>query len=609
MSCSSGSCGTGGGCSTKTGGCSSGGCSSGGCNKLNSFDWLGNMELDTLPTFDIIEIRFKNGRKEFFRNSKSLELFAGDPVVVEVQSGHHIGYVSMQGEIVRLQMKKKEVLNNDDIKTIYRKATQKDLEKFEQAKNREASSLYRTREIIVDQKLGMKLSDVEFQADNTKVTFYYSAEDRVDFRELIKMLAGEFKVRIEMKQISLRHEAARLGGIGSCGRELCCSTWLTDFKNVNTSAARYQNLSLNPSKLSGQCGRLKCCLNYELDTYLDALKGIPELETPLKTSMGNASLQKTDIFKRIMWFGFQDETNWFPIPVDRVIEIIEMNKAGKTPATLESNEIVIKDDRVMIREKEELSRFDDKFKSKNKKKKKKRPNDDASDRTQRPVINKQGDNAARQPRTDSTAQNSDRPAKQHTITPRSERTNTPNKPGQAAPSSPSKNDEPRNNNQNRNQNNRRNNNQPSKPQHSPQQTDKKDSNQRNERNESPENRPASNARPQRVSPNPSSEEKSNVGETAPENKQPSQTNRPQRVNSENTPSNKSDGNQRPVRQNSQPTQSEPKQENKGGGKHPIVKKEESTEAPKITINTPSHFPRRQNSSQHPSDGSSTNTEK
>lgn len=387
MSCSSGSCGTGGGCSTKSGGCSSGGCSSGGCNKLNSFDWLGNMELDALPAFDIIEVRFKNGRKEFFRNTKSLELYAGDPIVVEVQSGHHIGYVSMQGEIVRLQMKKKNVLNNDDIKAIYRKATQKDLEKFEQAKNREASSLYRTREIIVDQKLGMKLSDVEFQADNTKVTFYYSAEDRVDFRELIKMLAGEFKVRIEMKQISLRHEAARLGGIGSCGRELCCSTWLTDFKNVNTSAARYQNLSLNPSKLSGQCGRLKCCLNYELDTYLDALKGIPEVEVPLKTAMGNATLQKTDIFKRIMWFGFQDETTWFPLPVERVVEIIEMNKAGKTPATLESNEEVIKDDRVMIREKEELSRFDDKFKSKNKKRKKKRSNDDASDRTQRPAVN------------------------------------------------------------------------------------------------------------------------------------------------------------------------------------------------------------------------------
>ena len=624
MSCSSGSCGTGGGCSTtKTGGCSSGGCSSGGCNKLNSFDWLGNMELDALPAFDIIEIRFKNGRKEFFRNSKSLELYAGDAVVIEVQSGHHIGYVSMQGEIVRLQMKKKEVLNNDDIKSIYRKASQKDLEKFEQAKNREASSLYRTREIIVDQKLGMKLSDVEFQADNTKVTFYYSAEDRVDFRELIKMLAGEFKVRIEMKQISLRHEAARLGGIGSCGRELCCSTWLTDFKNVNTSAARYQNLSLNPSKLSGQCGRLKCCLNYELDTYLDALKGIPELETPLKTSMGNASLQKTDIFKRIMWFGFQDETNWFPIPVDRVVKIIEMNKAGKTPATLESNEIVIKDDRVMIREKEELSRFDDKFKSKNKKKKKKRTNDDASDRTdrtdrtQRPVLTKQSDNTAQQPRVANAPQSSDRPAKQHTITPRSERnnTNTTNNSEQAAPSSPSKNDEPRNNNnnnQNRNQNNRRNNNQPSRPQHSQQPTDKKDSEVRNERNETPENKPASNTRPQRVSPNPSSEEKSQPSETTPINKQP-QTNRPQRVNQEPTPANKPEGSQRPARQNSQlsSTEPKPKVENRNENMHSIVKKDpsnESSDSIKLSNNPPSHFPRRQNSNQHPTDGSSTNTE-
>lgn len=445
MSCSSGSCGTGGGCSTKSGGCSSGGCSSGSCNKLNSFDWLGNMELDALPAFDIIEVRFKNGRKEFFRNTKSLELYAGDPIVVEVQSGHHIGYVSMQGEIVRLQMKKKNVLNNDDIKAIYRKATQKDLEKFEQAKNREASSLYRTREIIVDQKLGMKLSDVEFQADNTKVTFYYSAEDRVDFRELIKMLAGEFKVRIEMKQISLRHEAARLGGIGSCGRELCCSTWLTDFKNVNTSAARYQNLSLNPSKLSGQCGRLKCCLNYELDTYLDALKGIPEVEVPLKTAMGNATLQKTDIFKRIMWFGFQDETTWFPLQVERVIEIIEMNKAGKTPATLESNEEIIKDDRIMIREKEELSRFDDKFKSKNKKRKKKRSGDDASDRTeraQRPAVNIQRVSQNQQvPRSEKPQQAAE---------PRNENQNNSNRPQRISPNQQEvRKEAPRNENKNR----------------------------------------------------------------------------------------------------------------------------------------------------------------
>jgi cell fate regulator YaaT (PSP1 superfamily) len=600
MSCSSGSCGTGGGCSTtkSSGGCSSGGCSSGGCNKLNSFDWLGNMELDSMPTFDIIEIRFKNGRKEFFRNSKSLELFAGDPVVVEVQSGHHIGYVSMQGEIVRLQMKKKNVLNNDDIKSIYRKASAKDLEKFEQAKNREASSLYRTREIIVDQKLGMKLSDVEFQADNTKVTFYYSAEDRVDFRELIKMLAGEFKVRIEMKQISLRHEAARLGGIGSCGRELCCSTWLTDFKNVNTSAARYQNLSLNPSKLSGQCGRLKCCLNYELDTYLDALKGIPELETPLKTDMGNATLQKTDIFKRIMWFGFQDETTWLPISVERVIEIIEMNKAGKTPATLESNEIVIKDDRIMIREKEELSRFDDKFKSKNKKKKKKRStNDDATDRTQRPVVNIQ--------RPASDSQDTETNEKAHTITPRSERSNQPsnnNRPQQQRPNLPSE----RNNQERRNEPNVAKNN----------------------------SRQNQSDRPQRISPNPEKDDEApsnvNQGDDTHNKQQPNQSNRPQRVNQQNPNQNqgpKNEGQQRHARQNNQPDNNNPnqgqgnkpnqgqhkKQEHKGeGGKHQLTKKATpdapNQQPPDIKIPA-NNFRPRQNSDQHPTDGSTNNSEK
>lgn len=600
MSCSSGSCGTGGGCSTKTGGCSSGGCSSGGCNKLNSFDWLGNMELDSMPTFDIIEIRFKNGRKEFFRNSKSLELFAGDPVVIEVQSGHHIGYVSMQGEIVRLQMKKKNVLNNDDIKSIYRKASQKDLEKFEQAKNREASSLYRTREIIVDQKLGMKLSDVEFQADNTKVTFYYSAEDRVDFRELIKMLAGEFKVRIEMKQISLRHEAARLGGIGSCGRELCCSTWLTDFKNVNTSAARYQNLSLNPSKLSGQCGRLKCCLNYELDTYLDALKGIPELETPLKTAMGNATLQKTDIFKRIMWFGFQDETTWLPLPVERVIEIIEMNKAGKTPATLESNEIVIKDDRIMIREKEELSRFDDKFKSKNKKKKKKLSgSDDAEDRTQRPVVN------VLRTVSDQPQQRSERTEKTHTIVPRSERQNQPNtnlnKPQQQR-SNPS----PEKNNQ-----------------ESPTDSGVVKNN----------SRPNQTARPQRISPNPEKKEDAprNVdqGNDSENTQNPNQSIRPQRVNQQNPNQNqapKNEGQPRQARQNTQPNNTpkqgqgpkpnsdQPKnQEHKSdGGKHQITKKTSSDspnkQPPDIKIPA-NNFRPRQNSDQHPTDESSNNPEK
>jgi cell fate regulator YaaT (PSP1 superfamily) len=370
MGCSS--CGTAGGCSS--GGCGKkGGCSSGGCNKMNSFDWLSDMD-GAGSTFDIVEIRFKGGRKEFFRNSARLEVNTGDPVIVDVPNGHHLGYVALSGELVRLQMKKKNIPENDEsIRAIYRVANEKDIEKYEQAQNRENNTLYRTREIIKELKLDMKLSDVEYQADNTKATFYYSADDRVDFRELIKLLASEFKIRVEMRQISLRQEAGRLGGIGSCGRELCCSTWLSDFKSVSTSAARYQNLSLNPSKLSGQCGRLKCCLNYELDTYLDALKDIPEIEEPLKTQKGNATLQKTDIFRKIMWFGFSDETTWFPISAARAGEILEMNKKGVIPASLEQNaEEDKKEAEAAAKEKTELSRFDEKFKSKKKKKKKKK---------------------------------------------------------------------------------------------------------------------------------------------------------------------------------------------------------------------------------------------
>lgn len=333
--CSSGNCGS--------GGCASTGCGTGGCNKMNVFDWLVDMDEVLLDRFDVLEIRFKGGRKEFFRNSNNLELYTGDAVMVDSGSGTHLGFVSMQGELVRLQMKKKEVKNNDDIKAILRKAEDRDVEKFQTAKNRELPTLFRARQIIMEQKLNMKLSDVEYQADNVKATFYYSADDRVDFRELIKVLASEFKVRIEMKQISLRQEAGRLGGIGVCGRELCCSTWLSDFKNVNTTAARYQNLSINPTKLSGQCGRLKCCLNYELDTYMDAWKGIPEVEAPLQTLKGPAYLQKTDIFRRIMWFSYKQETDWHSLPVTEVIKVLEMNKRGEKPEAIGPEGIVTTD--------------------------------------------------------------------------------------------------------------------------------------------------------------------------------------------------------------------------------------------------------------------------
>jgi cell fate regulator YaaT (PSP1 superfamily) len=362
-------------CGTKKGdkvaGCdNNGACGTGGCNKMNVFDWLSNMDMPGTSSFDIIEARFKNGRKEFYRNTEKFNLTTGDAIVVEVPNGHHVGYVSMQGELVRLQMQKKKIANDHEIKKIYRLAHQKDLEKLEEVKKRELPTLYRTREIIREYKLQMKLSDIEYQADNTKATFFYSADDRVDFRELIKRLASEFRIKVEMRQISLRQEAGRLGGIGVCGRELCCSTWLGDFKNVATSAARYQNLSLNPSKLSGQCGRLKCCLNYELETYMEALKDIPKVETPLLTEQGEARLQKTDIFRKIMWFGYSEENTWYPLNVDRVNQILEMNRAGKKPANLKEDVIA---EKIPIQKlNSDLAQMDQKFKDKSQSKKKKK---------------------------------------------------------------------------------------------------------------------------------------------------------------------------------------------------------------------------------------------
>lgn len=332
------------------------------------------MDIPSVDHFDIIEVRFKNGGKDFFRNKHRLDLFTGDPVVVDMQNGYHVGHVALQGELVRLQMRKKKVQEKDDtIKDVIRLATSKDLDKFAQTQERNLPTMYRTREIIREMGLKMKLSDVEFQADNSKATFYYSADERVDFRELIKVLASEFKIRVEMKQISLRQEAGRLGGIGSCGRELCCSTWLTDFKSVSTAAARYQNLSLNPSKLSGQCGRLKCCLNYELETYMEALHDIPSLDKPLQTHKGNAVLYKTDIFKKLMWFGYNDETVWHPVSVERVLHILDLNKQGKKPATLNEDKVVAKEatNQPLISDMT-LPEIKDKPKSKKKRRKRKR---------------------------------------------------------------------------------------------------------------------------------------------------------------------------------------------------------------------------------------------
>lgn len=294
----------------------------------------------TLPggqkPFDCVEVRFKNGRKDFYRNHENLTLSMGDVVATEASPGHDIGIVTLTGELVKVQMKKKGANPNGEVLKIYRKATQKDIDIWQAARNREEPMKVIAREIAIRLSLEMKISDIEFQGDASKATFYYTANDRVDFRQLIKDYAREFSIRIEMKQVGFRQEASRLGGVGSCGRELCCSTWLTDFRSVNTSAARYQQLSLNPQKLAGQCGKLKCCLNYELDTYLDALKELPDMDTKLYTEKGDAVCQKIDIFKGLMWFSYLNNmAHWHVLEAEQVREIIQMNKLREPVSSLE----------------------------------------------------------------------------------------------------------------------------------------------------------------------------------------------------------------------------------------------------------------------------------
>ena len=320
-------------------GCKNNGtCGSDGCNKLTVFDWLANMSLpgDQKP-FNGVEVRFKNGRKHFYNNSENLSLSIGDVVATEAMSGHDVGIVTLTGELVKVQMKKKNQPDKiEELPKIYRKASQKDIDIWQTVRSKEPEIQKRSREIAIHLGLKMKISDIEYQGDGSKTTFYYTAEERVDFRQLIRDFASAFSTRVEMKQVGFRQEAARLGGIGSCGRELCCSTWLTDFRSVKTSAARYQQLSLNPQKLAGQCGKLKCCLNYELDTYLDALKDIPKNDVKLMTEKGLAVCQKTDIFKRILWYGYErDGMNWHKISVDKANEIIALNKKGEKVASLE----------------------------------------------------------------------------------------------------------------------------------------------------------------------------------------------------------------------------------------------------------------------------------
>jgi len=432
------SCGTTSGGSPK--GCkSNGSCGTSSCNKLNTYDWFKDIDLpENYTPFDIIEIRFKGSRKEFFKNVNNLELYTGDAVVLESDLGHDIGHVSLTGELVRLQLRKAE-LNEDSqaIKKIYRIATEADKEKYTEYKAKEPSTLEKARTIALELKLEMKLSDIEFQADGRKVIFFYTAEERVDFRELIKRYAGDFKTRIEMRQISYREEASRLGGIGSCGRELCCSTWLTDYKIVNISAARFQNLSINMLKLSGQCGRLKCCLNYELDTYMEALGEFPGTEKVIvNTKIGTANLQKIDILKRMMWFSYQDKPgDWIPLEVDKVKEIIEKNKRGELPDTLVDRplgaEIMSKttykvDDML---EDSSITRMEDKNREKRR--------DNKGDRNKPDNRNKP--NNQRQPNSNPNNQN--RPNAETSAIPNQNNRNRPNndRPRNPAPNSNNKN--------------------------------------------------------------------------------------------------------------------------------------------------------------------------
>lgn len=332
MSCNS--CGTSG---STPGGCKNNGhCATGGCSKLEVHDWLSDITADPFAKYNIHEVSFKNGsRKGFYRNDKRFDIYTGDYVIVEAVQGYDLGQVTLSGELVRLQMKKKRVKeNSEDIRNILRIAKDNELNLMEQARAKEKQTMLKARVLARNLGLDMKLGDVQYQADGRKATFYYTADGRVDFRELIKVLAAEFKVKIEMRQIGARQEAGIVGGIGSCGRELCCSTWLTSFKSVNTTAARYQNLSINQTKLSGQCGRLKCCLNYELDTYLDALRFVPEKADTLQLETGEARLMKTDILKGLMFYTVKGSGTFYPISLENVKMVLEMNANGKKPADI-----------------------------------------------------------------------------------------------------------------------------------------------------------------------------------------------------------------------------------------------------------------------------------
>ncbi|MTB51629.1 regulatory iron-sulfur-containing complex subunit RicT [Lewinella sp. W8] len=320
-------------------GCGSkGACGTGSCNKMSTYDWLADLGIDDPYATNIVEVSFKDGAsKDFFHAPRELQVFTGDNVAVEAKNGYNIGRITLSGELVRLQMKKKRVKESKVTDSVLRRANQRDMEKLAAARELEKETLVRARAIARSSHLNMKISDVEYQGDCRKATIYYTSDERIDFRELVRQYSHQFRVKIEMRQIGPRVESARLGGIGSCGRELCCSTWLSDFKPVNTAAARYQNIAINQTKLSGQCGRLKCCLNYELDTYMEAMEAFPKKADKLRTEAGLGILIKTDIFKGIMYYTYKENRGaLFPIPVAKVHDIIALNKAGQKPESLKA---------------------------------------------------------------------------------------------------------------------------------------------------------------------------------------------------------------------------------------------------------------------------------
>jgi len=429
------------GCTVATngspGGCQSkANCANGSCNRLNSFDWLSKLDLYDSEPFDIVEVTFKNGaRKGFYRLQDHIRAVTGDTVVVETGNGYDVGRVALSGDLVRLQMKKKKVDDESVIHTVLRRANERDLERLAEAREQEMPTMIRARAIARTLGLEMKVGDVEYQGDKRKATFYYTADGRVDFRELIRHYAKEFRVKIEMRQIGARQESARIGGIGSCGRELCCSTWLTDFKSVSTSAARYQNLAINQAKLSGQCGRLKCCLNYELDTYMEALDALPDNVERLRTTVGTAVLVKTDIFKRIMYYAYEKDKRGgkvFALSIEKVREVKEMNARGEA-----HSDFALLETAVLFNEPEDEDMdFADVTgeielpEEKRKKRKKRRKNKGNGNRRGGGNRNQQrnGDSANRdQPNNKGDDKGKSKRSKRHSRNPRNNNNNDPNK--------------------------------------------------------------------------------------------------------------------------------------------------------------------------------------